>query len=86
MEQTVHHLQDLCLEHHRALGHAENTIEHYLSSLDPFRRFLEKDGRAATVDGLSTSILQAFAAWLRAPPRRAFTASPSATFTASTAS
>lgn len=56
--------------HHQALGHSKDTIDHYEDSLRLLRLCLESHGLTPTTDNLTSATMNAFAGWLRETPTR----------------
>jgi site-specific recombinase XerD len=69
MQQLVD-LEEMYLEHHRALGSSPKTITHYRNTFLIFHLFLESVGKQRIAGELTTATMNGFAAYLRETPAR----------------
>lgn len=65
-------LQELCIAHHRALGHSEATIYHYQDSFRLMDLYLAEAGLEPTTDVLIGQTFQGLSAYLRRTPTKGF--------------
>jgi site-specific recombinase XerD len=70
MERALLEVEERYLDHHRALGHSEQTITHYRVSFRLLHKWIEATSREMNTGSLTTSGMEQFSVWLQITPAR----------------
>lgn len=70
MEKPLSEVIDRYIDHHKALGHSEQTITHYKDSFRLLGKWIESTSRESDTGSLTTSGMEQFSYWLQTTPTK----------------